>query len=137
RWTASTGIQDLGTLPGDTLSEALSVNDRGQIVGGSCDASFNCRAFLWEHGVMRDLNTMIPSRSPLYLNFAGDITEDGVIGGLAFDQQTQVAPAFIATPHEAAGHTAAPPQSHLVPLPPQLRARLREWALHRISVPRR
>lgn len=35
-WTKREGIRDLGTLPGDTTSEAHSINDRGQVVGLSC-----------------------------------------------------------------------------------------------------
>jgi probable HAF family extracellular repeat protein len=132
-WTASTGIQDLGTLPGDTLSEALGINNRGQIVGGSCDASFNCRAFIWEKGVMRDLNTLIPHLSPLYLNFAGDINEQGDIGGLAFDQRTGIAPAFMAIPRAGGhGHSDASPRPNMV-LPQHVRQMLRRWALDRIG----
>jgi probable HAF family extracellular repeat protein len=53
-------------LPGDLLSIANDINSKGQVVGNSCDVNFNCRAFLWENGVMTDLNALIPPDSPLY-----------------------------------------------------------------------
>lgn len=33
RWSASTGMQDLGTLPGDDFSRALAITDDGRILG--------------------------------------------------------------------------------------------------------
>jgi probable HAF family extracellular repeat protein len=51
---------DLGTLPGDTHSQASAISDRGQIVGVSANVpASTSRAFLWENGVMRDLGTVV------------------------------------------------------------------------------
>ena len=50
-------LTNLGTLPGDVLSMASDINSRGQVVGASCDANFNCRAFLWDRSAMIDLNS--------------------------------------------------------------------------------
>lgn len=98
-WTRSGGIQDLGTLPGDVFSLAFGINDRGQVVGQSIGAS-GSRAFLWEDGVMTDLNTRVPLGS-LDLVYANDINSSGEIAGGAFDPKTGEAPAFLATPdHE-------------------------------------
>jgi probable HAF family extracellular repeat protein len=56
-WTKDAGMQDLGTLPGDTDSFTESMNNRGQVVGGSF-TNTSGRAFIWEKGVMTDLNTL-------------------------------------------------------------------------------
>ena len=60
-------MQDLGKLSGDVASVSISINDAGSIVGASLDKKFNPRAFLWEKGVMTDLNTRIAGHSPVYL----------------------------------------------------------------------
>jgi len=56
---------DLGTLPGDVVSGALDINDRGQVVGRSgmggagCDTlECNGNAVLWENGTVTDLGTL-------------------------------------------------------------------------------
>jgi probable HAF family extracellular repeat protein len=97
-WTRRHGIQDLGTLPGDVSSQANGINDRGQVVGVSCDATGNCRAFLWEDGVMKDLNTLVAPGYPAILTTAQDINDRGEITGRAFDPLTGERPAFLATP---------------------------------------
>jgi probable HAF family extracellular repeat protein len=94
RWTEESGMQDLGTLPGDALSEALGINDDGQVVGISCTAGFgSCRAFLWENGVMADLNSLVPDYEG-HLVFANDIDNRGEITGQAIDAETGDALAF-------------------------------------------
>ena len=72
---------DMGTLPGDVVSAALGINNRGQAVGVSQDASQNIRAFLWEKGVMTDLNSLVPPNSPLYLLHGYGINSAGEIVG--------------------------------------------------------
>ncbi len=91
-------MKDLGTLPGDSFSFGSSINNLGQIVGYSCDDNFNCRAFLWQNGSMVDLNTLNPSGSSLFLNYAAAIDDFGVITGYAFDQTTNTSPAFVSIP---------------------------------------
>ncbi|HEX9305488.1 MAG TPA: hypothetical protein VGA31_13645 [Thermoanaerobaculia bacterium] len=95
-WTKSGGIQDLGTLPGDSLSLAFGINDLGQVVGQSIGAG-GSRAFLWQNGVMTDLNTLVPPGS-LDLVYANDINASGEIAGGAFDPGTGESPAFLASP---------------------------------------
>ena len=97
RWTKSSGIQNLHTLPGDVLSQALGVNIAGQIVGLSCNAGCaTLRAFIWQNGVMSDLNDLVAPGSP-YLVYANDINDEGVITGLGVDQSGN-AIAFRAVP---------------------------------------
>jgi probable HAF family extracellular repeat protein len=97
-WTRRDGIQDLGTLPGDVYSEAHGINERRQVVGISCAADGSCRAFLWQNGVMRDLNTLVTPGYAGILTTAQDINDRGVITGRAFDLETGELPAFVATP---------------------------------------
>lgn len=68
------------------------------MVGVSCDAAGNCRAFLWEDGVMRDLNTLVAPGYNGILTTAQDINDRGVITGRAFDPATGERPAFQAAP---------------------------------------
>jgi probable HAF family extracellular repeat protein len=97
-WTSRDGIRDLGTLPGDSTSQAIGINARGEIVGTSCDADFNCRAFLWRNGVMTDLNTLVTSDYEDTLTTANDINNSGRITGQALEQATGALVAFVARP---------------------------------------
>jgi probable HAF family extracellular repeat protein len=99
-WTEDKGMQDLGTLSGDFLSAAPcchSINNRGQVVGFSIPGPLGSgRAFLWQDGVMFDLNTLIPKGSPWYLLKALSINDDGQIVG--FGTIGGNIHAFLATP---------------------------------------
>jgi probable HAF family extracellular repeat protein len=97
-------IRPLRPLPGDALSQALGINERRQIVGLSCTAGFAaCRAFLWEDGVMRDLNGLIKGRYPDHLYSANDINDFGRITGEAVEQETGASVPFVATPTRGRG----------------------------------
>jgi probable HAF family extracellular repeat protein len=80
-------MTDLGTLPGDSCSNAYYVNLRGQVVGTSedqqlCSILVGHHAFLWENGgPMIDLNTLIPPGSSLELTIAVAINDRGEIAG--------------------------------------------------------
>jgi probable HAF family extracellular repeat protein len=80
-------IRDIGTLNlgGDNRSHALSINNKGQIVGSS--DSFPpgdipiVHAFIFENGVMTDLNSLIPADSGWILGEATAINDKGSIVG--------------------------------------------------------
>jgi probable HAF family extracellular repeat protein len=91
-----TGTCNLGTLSGDSLSESLGINDQDQVVGVSYPSG---HAFIWQDGVMTDLNTLIAPGSPsVILTDAQDINDHGVITGQAYDPSTGIFSAFIAYP---------------------------------------
>jgi len=97
-WTAKEGIQPLPALPGHVDSEAYGINEMRQVVGISCDADFvDCRAVIWEDGVVKDLNNFKPATYPARLEQAKDINEVGEIAGRSIDS-AGVRRAFLATP---------------------------------------
>jgi probable HAF family extracellular repeat protein len=49
-WSPTTGLEDLGTLPGDTESGATGVNVNGDIAGYSRPLAGNARAIRWSRG---------------------------------------------------------------------------------------
>jgi probable HAF family extracellular repeat protein len=88
----------LGTLPGDVTSAANAINDKGQVPGQSCDANGNCRGFLWQDGVMMDLNTLVPANSTLDFPDPVGINSRGQIVGLGAVKSTGELHAFLLTP---------------------------------------
>src|SRR5262245_9543838 len=79
RWTASGGMQALGTLQGATFSDARVINARGQVAGMADTADGATHAFRWtESGGMEDLGTLGGTFS-----FLGEINEQGQISGSA------------------------------------------------------
>ena len=74
-------VTDLGTLGGPT-SQALGLNDRGQVVGVSAPAAGQpSRAFLWSDGAMTDLGLGDDSTA-VAVNDAGQVAANA--GGRAF-----------------------------------------------------
>lgn len=70
--------QDLGTLPGKSMSRATGINNSGQVVGySSLDPMgiISSNAFVWQNGVMQDLG---PGQ-------ANAINNSGQIVGKAYD----------------------------------------------------
>jgi probable HAF family extracellular repeat protein len=99
-WTRTGGIKEIAPLPlpGHVNNQASGINEQGQVVGSSCDADFDCRAFLWENSVMKNLNDLIAPGFNGVLLSAQDINDAGEITGRAFDPATGKRRAFVAVP---------------------------------------
>jgi probable HAF family extracellular repeat protein len=97
-WTEEDGMRDLGTLPGDSTSGAYSINDNKQVVGVSADTAGDLHAFVWQDGVMADLNKVIPPSLPFVLIVGFDINDHGEITVQAIDLNTDESHALLLTP---------------------------------------
>jgi probable HAF family extracellular repeat protein len=96
-WTKRGGIQDLPELPGDNDSQAYGINERGEVVGLSCNAT-GCRAVIWRHGKVEDLNNFKGSYTG-HLETAKDINDLGEITGRAIiNPSTGEREAYLAIP---------------------------------------
>ena len=75
----------LSQLPtGDIASIASGINDLGQVVGSTWDSNFNwSHAFIYQNGVLTDLNTLFPKGLNLRATMANKINERGQISGMA------------------------------------------------------
>jgi probable HAF family extracellular repeat protein len=85
-WTKQSGMQSLGALPGDEMSEATDINDENQIVGVSyADFLFdNPRAFIYQNSKMTALNSLIGSASADWdISSTGGINDRGEIAAQA------------------------------------------------------
>jgi probable HAF family extracellular repeat protein len=91
-------MTNLGVFPGDVHSVAVGINDKGQIVGDSCDASFSCRAVLWQNGTLTDLNSLVHDPTAPYLENGNSINLRGQIAGKTTVQGTPIADAYLAIP---------------------------------------
>jgi probable HAF family extracellular repeat protein len=86
RWTEANGMQELGCLPGENMSEAYSVSADGHVIVGMCYGNSNrYEAFRWtEANGMVGLGSLPDGNS-----YALDVSEDGLVivgwsGGQAF-----------------------------------------------------
>jgi len=89
---------------GDIAAIATGINDLGQVVGSAWDSNFNwSHAFIYQDGVMTDLNTLFPKETNLHLHatMANKINDRGQISGMATvlsGPDTGKIHAFLATP---------------------------------------
>jgi probable HAF family extracellular repeat protein len=86
---------DLGTLGGAT-SDALAINERGDVVGTSLSSTGQPRAFLWRSGSLIDLNTAISADAGWTLESATSISDGGQIVGIG--TRNGVRRGFLLTP---------------------------------------
>jgi probable HAF family extracellular repeat protein len=97
RWTKEIGkMEKLPRLGDDTTSAAYDINEKGQIVGVSNGPTLP-RAFLYDNGMVMDLNALVVGDTPLYLLLAQGINDRGEIVGTALDSTGQQV-GFLAVP---------------------------------------
>ena len=112
-------LTDLGTLPGDTNSEGLGINDSGQVVGdsGTTDVNGNpfTQGFLDQGGTMTDLDTLIDPSLDFTITKATSISDTGFITGVGVNSSGQ-SDAFLLTPNTAASASTVPEPSSLAAL---------------------
>jgi len=106
-WSRELGhMLDLGAIPGDVTSAALGINDEGNVVGPSFDASGNPRAFLFSGGTMKDLNALVPPDSPIYMLVPYAINGVGQIVGFGVTAAGEIH-GFLAIPCARGGADSA------------------------------
>ncbi len=77
-------VTNIGAPAGDAAAFASGINDRGQVVGSSLDAKFNwSHAFIWQDGVLTNLDTVFPASANLFPIMGNKINERGQISGMA------------------------------------------------------
>jgi probable HAF family extracellular repeat protein len=97
---------DLPPAPGDTCSQANSINARGQAVGADqqCRTGNNVNAMLWQHGQAYNLNDVI-APTPLHLDEAFFVSARGQIACLGTlpngDQRVALVTPFHGAPTQA------------------------------------
>jgi probable HAF family extracellular repeat protein len=100
-WTRKGGMKQIDPLPGldHVFSQANGINEAGQVVGSSCTFAGACQGFLWQDGVLKNLNDPLvtPGFNGLIVN-AQDINDDGEITGRAVNPATGRITAFVASP---------------------------------------
>ena len=89
---------DLKALPGDFFSQAFAINSHGQVVGVSFGGLNGAHAFLYENGVLTDLNDILGSGNGDVFLSAQDINDAGQITGRVRDFASGQILAFVATP---------------------------------------
>jgi probable HAF family extracellular repeat protein len=83
-WPNKNTITNLGTLPGNFGRLASGINNQGVVVGSTWDSNFTCsRAFIYQNGMVTDLNTLTPANSNLYATTGNKINERGQISTMA------------------------------------------------------
>jgi probable HAF family extracellular repeat protein len=89
-------MADLGSFGG--WSEAMGLNDAGDVVGSSRDPLNVEHAFLYSGGVVTDLNTVVQCPAGQYLRIANDINSSGQIAAQVYDTNTGTYHAVLLTP---------------------------------------
>ena len=107
-WDRAHAIQPIPPIGDDKQSWAWGINERGQVVGQSFNLITGAaRAFLYEKGLLTDLNALIQPNSSLQLLLANDINDAGEIVGFALDTNTNATVAFLAVPVYSGNQSSA------------------------------
>ena len=93
----SATVERIRPLDGNTVSQAMAVNDRRQVVGVSFGGAPGVRAFLWQNGVLMNLNDLADV-APNVLQSAQHINDAGQITGRVLAVATGEVLTFVATP---------------------------------------
>src|SRR5712691_6173008 len=131
-WTRKDGMKRIDPLPitDHVYSQANGINESGQVVGSSCTFDGACLGFLWQNGVIKNLNdaNVTPGFNGVIIN-AQDINDDGEITGRAFDPAAGDIKTFIAVPVSGsakAKRSASPVVQAKVVLPKDVRQTIRQ-----------
>ncbi len=82
-WQNSTGLQNIGILPGDTYISTTRINDKGQVVGYSSTATGLYHSFLWQQDSgMQDLGSLGSGGG--YMDIASDINNKEQVVGSSY-----------------------------------------------------
>ncbi len=96
-------MQNLGNLGGN-FSDALDINNGGDVVGTS-DSAQGTRAFHWSSKTgMQDLNTLIPANSGVVLRSAIGVNDGGMIVAIGL---ANTDPNHPLDPDDTHGHAAS------------------------------
>ena len=81
-WEDGTAIA-LGSVPGYGLNSASAINNHGQVVGTGEHSHTNSlnKAFIWQDGVIQNLNDLVPGGTEWDLKWAWGINDAGQIVG--------------------------------------------------------
>lgn len=103
-WDSVNGMQNLGVLGATcngfyclSYSNASGINNRAQVVGYSTSANGNT-GFLWEDGVMYNLNNVLLPDSEWVMLGASDINDKGQIAGYGYSKIDKRTRALLLTP---------------------------------------
>lgn len=88
----------LGLLPGFTHCAATSINDDDQVIGSCWALGSLQRQFIWQAGVMTQLNDLLPSEANAITRTASDINNAGQIAGSVLDATLGVFVGAMLTP---------------------------------------
>lgn len=132
-WSKDGGTVMLKPYGDDFASAANSINDRGQVVGGSFDANFNFRAMLWQNRMGIDLNSLVAANA-MHLDIAFGINASGEIVGVG-DIDGEVH-GFLATPNnDGEQEQMSPGEGRMPPAP--LSASARKLLFQRLGIRKR